>query len=44
MAHYTGEGTILGGLPIIAEVSWGTDHWGEGYAEIEAIYWRQRDG
>lgn len=42
--HYTGPGTILGGLPIIAEVSWGTDYWGEGYAEIEAIYWVKRDG
>lgn len=44
MARYTGPGTILGGLPIIADVSWGTDYWGEGYAEIEAIYWVKRDG
>lgn len=34
MASYTGQGTILGGLPVIADVSWGTDYWGEGYAEI----------
>jgi hypothetical protein len=44
MASYTGPGTILGGLPIIADVSWGTDWYGEGYAEIDAIYWRKRDG
>lgn len=44
MASYTGEGTILGGLPVIAEVSWGTSWEGEGYAEIDAIYWRKRDG
>ena len=44
MASYTGPGTILGGLPIIAEVFWGTDYWGEGYSDIIAIYWRKRDG
>lgn len=44
MSHYTGQGTILGGLPVIADVSWGTDYWGEGYAEIEAIYWIKHDG
>ncbi len=44
MASYTGQGTILGGLPVIADVDWGTDYWGEGYAEIEAIYWMKRDG
>ncbi|MCK9361767.1 hypothetical protein M0Q28_06125 [Patescibacteria group bacterium] len=44
MSHYTGRGAILGGLPVIAEVSWGTDYWGEGYAEIEQIYWMKRDG
>lgn len=44
MSRYTGFGTILGGLPIIADVDWGTDYWGEGYAEIEAIYWMKKDG
>jgi len=44
MAIYTGRGTILGGLPVIADVDWGTDYWGEGYAEIGAIYWMKRDG
>jgi len=44
MSYYIGRGTILGGLPVIAEVSWGTDYWGEGYAEIEQIYWMKRDG
>lgn len=44
MPRYTGFGTILGGLPIIADVDWGTDYWGEGYAEIEAIYWMKKDG
>ena len=44
MSSYTGPGTILGGLPVIADVSWGTDYWGEGYADIDAIYWRKRDG
>lgn len=44
MSTYHGAGTILGGLPIIAEVSWGTDYWGEGYAEVEAIFWMKRDG
>ena len=45
MSRYTGEGTILGGLPVIAEVSWGQDGFtGEGYAEIEQIYWRKHNG
>lgn len=44
MASYTGQGTILGGLPVIADVSWGTNYWGEGYADVDAIYWMKRDG
>lgn len=44
MASYTGRGTILGGLPVIAEVDWGTDYWGEGYADISQIYWIKHDG
>jgi hypothetical protein len=44
MSSYTGRGTILGGLPVVADVDWGTDYWGEGYAEISAIYWMKRDG
>lgn len=44
MSSYSGQGTILGGLPVIADVDWGTDYWGEGYAEISAIYWMKRDG
>jgi hypothetical protein len=44
-SHYTGEGTILGGLPVIADVYWGHSPWdGEGFAEIVEIYWRKRDG
>lgn len=38
------EATILGGLPIIADVSFGRDYWGEYWAEVDAIYWRRRDG
>lgn len=45
MSRYRGPGTILGGLPIIAEVSWGYDSFNmEHWAEIEAIYWQKRDG
>jgi len=45
MSSYTGRGTILGGLPVIADVDWGTDSWtGEGYAAIDQIYWRKPDG
>jgi hypothetical protein len=36
--------TILGGLPIIAEVSFGQDYWGEHWAEVDHLYWRKRDG
>lgn len=41
-----GPATILGGLPVIAEVSyyrgdgWSTDD----DAEVDALYWRKRDG
>lgn len=42
-------GTILGGLPVIAEVEFGKDADtpngpGEYWAEVQAIYWRKRDG
>lgn len=40
-----GPGTILGGLPVIAEVVFGYDSWnGEGYAEVENIFWMKRNG
>lgn len=39
------EATILGGLPIIADVSFGYDSYAmEHWAEVDAIYWRKRDG
>jgi hypothetical protein len=45
MALVRGETTILGGLPVIMDVDCGYDHWaGEGYSEVNAIYWRKRDG
>lgn len=41
--------TILGGLPVIAEVSFGKDSDtpsgpGDYWAEVENIYWMKRDG
>lgn len=37
--------TILGGLPIIADVSFGRDDWsGEYWAEVDNIYWQKKDG
>ncbi len=37
--------TILGGLPVHATVSYGTDDFtGEGWAEVEDICWLRRDG
>lgn len=41
--------TILGGLPVIAEVAFGKDAdgpwgWGEYWAEVEGLYWQKRDG
>jgi hypothetical protein len=35
---------ILGGLPIIAEVSFGRDYFGEYWEEVDHLYWRKRDG
>lgn len=38
-------GTILGGLPVIADVAFGIDGWtGEGWSEVEHIYWQKKDG
>ncbi len=40
-----GHATILGGLPIVADVSFGRDGWtGEYWAEVDALYWMKRDG
>lgn len=37
--------SILGGLPVIADVSFGYDSYSmEHWAEVDAIYWRKRDG
>lgn len=37
-------GFILGGLPIIADISFGRDGFsGEFWSEVEAIYWRKKD-
>lgn len=45
MSGYTGEATILGGLPVIATVYWSYDEWtGEHDFEITSICWRKRDG
>ncbi len=46
---YLGPGTILGGLPVIAEVTSGKDEDtpngpGEYWSEVQMIYWRKRDG
>lgn len=39
-----GRGTILGGLPVFAEVSFGHDGFtGEGWAEVEHIYWVKKN-
>lgn len=44
-----GLGVILGGLPVVAQVSFGKDADtpngpGDYWAEVEAIYWCKRDG
>lgn len=45
MTSYTGPGTILGGLPIIATVRWTYDDWtNEHDFEIESICWLKRNG
>jgi len=45
MAHVIRKASILGGLPIIAEVAFGYDSWNmEHWAEVEGIFWRKRDG
>jgi hypothetical protein len=36
--------TILGGLPVMAEVSFTTDYWGEHDATVDQLYWLKRDG
>lgn len=40
--------TILGGLPVIADVSFGVDDspvcGREYWADVDALYWRKRDG
>lgn len=37
--------TILGGLPVFADVSFGYDEYiGESWSEVNAIYWRRRNG
>lgn len=35
---------ICGGLPVIAEVFFDQDYWGEHDATVEAIYWMKKDG
>jgi hypothetical protein len=38
-----GVGTILGGLPVVADVSFGRDDFtGEYWAEVEHIYWLKK--
>lgn len=45
MSHVTRKAFILGGLPIIAEISFGYDSWNmEHWAEVEGIFWCKRDG
>lgn len=40
-----GPATILGGLPVIAEVWFsGPDYQGEYDAGVDGIYWQRRDG
>lgn len=41
--------TILGGLPVIADVAFGKDPdgpwgWGEYWSEVTALYWMKKDG
>jgi hypothetical protein len=40
----SGPGTILGGLPIIADAAFGQDWDGEYWSEVEHIYWMKKDG
>lgn len=38
-------GTILGGLPVVADVNFGYDHFTtESWAEVQAIYWQKKNG
>lgn len=41
--------TILGGLPVIADVAFGKDPdgpwgWGDAWAEVQALFWMKRNG
>lgn len=36
--------TILGGLPVIATVSFTRDYWGECDADVDDLCWMKRDG
>lgn len=36
--------TILGGLPVLAEVWFTVDYYGESDSGVDAIYWQKRDG
>lgn len=37
--------TILGGLPVIAQVSFSRDYWtGECDADVDDLFWMKRDG
>lgn len=41
----SGPATILGGLPVIAEVWFsGPDYQGEYNAGVDGLYWQRRDG
>jgi hypothetical protein len=40
----SGPATILGGLPVIADVSFTRDYYGECDADVECLYWMKRDG
>jgi hypothetical protein len=36
--------SVLGGLPLIAEVSWSTDYFtGECDSSVDCLYWQKRD-
>lgn len=40
----SGPATILGGLPVIAEVRFRRDYFGECDADVLGLYWMKRDG
>lgn len=40
----TGPCTVMGGLPLIADVSFTRDFYGDVDADVDQLYWMKRDG